>query len=107
MPVIMRRSLYAISGVLVIMPVLAAFAGRAIGPGVLHPANLNPNRFHQTEEMLTRTGATKENFTVLAQDGTTLRGWKVRSRSPSGDWILLFHGVSDNRTGVLGHAELL
>jgi len=29
------------------------------------------------------------------------------ARSHGGDWILLFHGVSDNRTGVLGPAELL
>jgi hypothetical protein len=36
-----------------------------------------------------------------------LRGWKIRSRFSSDDWILMFHGVSDNRTGVLGHAELL
>jgi alpha-beta hydrolase superfamily lysophospholipase len=57
--------------------------------------------------MLKRTGATKEDFVVTASDGIKLRGWKVRARSPNDDWILLFHGVSDNRTGVLGHAELL
>ena len=103
----MKRSLYALSGVLILSPILAALAGRAVGPGVLHPANLNPNRAQQTESMLERTGATNEDFTVLAPDGAPLRGWKVRPRSPNGDWILLFHGVSDNRTGVLGHAELL
>jgi uncharacterized protein len=36
-----------------------------------------------------------------------LRGWKIRPPLPIGDWVLLFHGVSDNRTGVLGHAEFL
>jgi fermentation-respiration switch protein FrsA (DUF1100 family) len=81
--------------------------GQAIGSGVLHPANLNPNRSAQTEAMLLRTGATKEDFSVRAADGIELRGWKVRAPAPSGNWVLLFHGVSDNRTGVLGHAELL
>src|SRR5208337_1294644 len=60
-----------------------------------------------TQTMLTRTGATKEEFDVLAKDGIVLKGWKVRPDSANGDWVLLYHGVSDNRTGVLGHAELL
>lgn len=108
----MRRTLYVrltyVAATLVLLaPILAAFAGRALGPGLLHPQNLNPMRIEQTEEMLNRTGAAKEDFLVHASDGVELRGWKVRARSPSGNWILLFHGVSDNRTGVLGHAELL
>jgi hypothetical protein len=36
-----------------------------------------------------------------------LRGWTIRPLSPNGDWVLLFHGVSDNRSGVLGQAELV
>jgi alpha-beta hydrolase superfamily lysophospholipase len=92
---------------LLLAPILAAFAGRALGPGLLHPKNLNPVRSQQTEDMLRRTGGTKEDFVVRTPDGIELRGWKVRARSPNSDWILLFHGVSDNRTGVLGHAELL
>jgi alpha-beta hydrolase superfamily lysophospholipase len=44
---------------------------------------------------------------VLAPDGIALRGWKVRPPSPNGNWVLLFHGISDNRTGVLGPAEFL
>lgn len=49
----------------------------------------------------------KSDFDVRAPDGIELRGWKVRPPSPNGDWVLLFHGVSDNRTGVLGAAEIL
>lgn len=101
------RLAYSALAVVVVMPVLAGFAGRAIGPGVLHPANFNPRRTEQTAAMLHRTGATKEDFTLLAWDGVSLRGWKVRPPTPNGDWILAFHGVSDNRTGVLGQAEFL
>jgi fermentation-respiration switch protein FrsA (DUF1100 family) len=108
----MRRALYVrliyVAAILVLLaPIFAAFVGPALGPGLLHPQNLNPMRLGQTEEMLHRTGAAKEDFLVHAPDGIELQGWKVRARSPNGDWILLFHGVSDNRTGVLGHAELL
>jgi pimeloyl-ACP methyl ester carboxylesterase len=92
---------------LFVAPAIAGLAGHAIGTGILHPANLNPPRSGQMEAMLMRTGAAKEHFSVRASDGVELRGWKVRSRMPSANWVLLFHGVSDNRTGVLGHAELL
>jgi alpha-beta hydrolase superfamily lysophospholipase len=102
-----NRLTYTVLIVLFVAPVFAGILGRAIGPGLLHPANLNPNRTVQTEEMLSRTGATKEDFSVRTEDGIELRGWKFRPQSPNGNWILLFHGVSDNRTGVLGHAEIL
>lgn len=98
---------YSASALVVVIPILAGLAGRAVGPAALHPANLNPKRTEQTAAMLGRTGATKEDFSIVAQDGTTLRGWKLRPPAPNGDWILAFHGVSDNRTGVLAHAELL
>ncbi len=44
---------------------------------------------------------------VQAPDGAVLRGWKARPIAPNGAWVLVFHGVSDNRTGMLGAAELL
>jgi fermentation-respiration switch protein FrsA (DUF1100 family) len=103
----MRRPIYLVGTLLVLIPVAAALAGMLIGPGIVHPANLNPERLQQTAEMLQRTSAKKEDFEVRAPDGATLRGWKIRPQAPSGDWVLLFHGVSDNRTGMLGSAELL
>jgi hypothetical protein len=69
--------------------------------------NLNPPRQTQTTQMIERTGALKEDFNVRAPDGVQLRGWKIRPTSPNSDWVLLMHGVSDNRTGVLGPAEFL
>jgi uncharacterized protein len=68
---------------------------------------LDSERSAATHGMLERTGATKLDFNVRAPDGVELRGWKVRPASPNGDWVLLFHGVSDNRSGVLGAAEIL
>lgn len=103
----MRRTIYLVSILLVSLPVLAAIAGLVIGPGIVRPMNLNPERLQQTTEMLQRTAATKEDLEVQASDGVVLRGWKVHPTAPSGDWVLLFHGVSDNRTGMLGAAEFL
>jgi uncharacterized protein len=102
----MRKAAYA-AGVLIFCELAAALIGRAIGPGVLHPMRLDRERVAETQAMLARTGAMKEDFDVRAADGVELRGWKVRPPSPNADWVLLFHGVSDNRTGVLGAAEIL
>ena len=67
---------------LALAPVLAAIAGLAIGPGVVRPMNLNPDRLQQTAEMLQRTSATKEDFEVRAADGAVLSGWKIRPPDP-------------------------
>lgn len=93
--------------VIVLLSVLSGFAGPSLGHAALHPMNLNPARRSETAEMLQRTSATKTDFAVRAADGIELRGWKIRPASPNANWVLLFHGVSDNRTGNLGSAELL
>lgn len=103
----MRRAGYPLIILLLLAPLTAGFLGHLIGPGLLHPLNLNPDRVEQTSQMLARTGATKEDIVVQAPGGVELHGWKTRPVAPNGDWVLLFHGVSDNRTGVLGYAEFL
>lgn len=103
----MRRFIYILVYTLLIVFVLAAFAGHVIGPGMLHPLRLNMERDGLYIAMAERTGAVKEDFTVIAPDGIELRGWKVRARQPNNDWVLLYHGVSDNRTGTLGVSEIL
>ena len=103
----MKRLGYIAITILALLPIAAGIIGHNIGPGILHPANLNPQREAETNEMLARTRAHKTDFTVHANDNIELRGWKIAPPSPNQDWVLLFHGVSDNRTGVLGHAEFL
>src|SRR5260370_20530184 len=103
-----RRSYLTIL-ILGITSALAAFAGNGIGGGIIHPARLplTPERMLWVNKMLQHTGAAKEDFTVRASDGIILRGWKVRLPAPNGNWVLLFHGIADNRTGNSGHGEFL
>jgi uncharacterized protein len=101
-----RLAILFVAG-LALLSVLSGAAGYFIGPAILHPMNLHAERTAQTAAMLARTGAAKENFEVHAPDGVSLKGWKVRAPQPNGDWMLVLHGVSDNRTGNLGHAEFL
>ncbi len=44
---------------------------------------------------------------VRASDGALLHGWKVVPANPNGSWILAFHGVADNRAGIVGQSEIL
>jgi alpha-beta hydrolase superfamily lysophospholipase len=103
----MRCPKYFAIGILTISPIVAGYVGASIGGGILHPARLNRMRLEETDQMLNRTGATKSDFNVQATDGVTLKGWKVRPAAANRDWVLLYHGVSDNRTGDIGHAEFL
>ena len=68
----MRRASYLLIASLILAPFAAAILDCFIGPGVLHPMNLNPDRIEQTARMLAVTGATKEDFDVRASDGVEL-----------------------------------
>jgi alpha-beta hydrolase superfamily lysophospholipase len=102
-----RRAIYITIIFLLLVPVLAGLAGNAIGPRFLHPARFNPERSRHAQEMFRRTKTSGQDFVVQARDNAELHGWKIRAAEPNGDWVLLFHGISDNRTGMLGAAELL
>ncbi len=105
----MRRRLLIGVGIIVLLPLCAGLAGEAIGSGVLHPMRrpLTPKLIEDADEHFARVNARREDFDVRAPDGVLLHGWKVRPAQANGDWVLLFHGVSDNRVGVAGHAEFL
>ncbi len=92
-----------------LLALLAAGAGKLLGGGVLHPRRLelNAKLVARADQVFARVGAWREDFDVRAPDGVLLRGWKVRPRQPNGDWVLLFHGVADNRVGMLAYAEFL
>jgi uncharacterized protein len=106
----MRRRLIRIALILLFFPpLLAAVAGWLLGPTFLHPIRreLTPDLLREADASFAVTGATREDFDVHAPDGVLLKGWKVRPKNPNGNWVLLFHGVSDNRVGVIGQSEFL
>jgi alpha-beta hydrolase superfamily lysophospholipase len=61
----------------------------------------------ESDRIWQKVDAIPDGFEVRAPDNVRLRGWKVRPRFANGDWVLLLHGVSDNRTGMTGQAGLL
>ena len=106
----MRRRLIRIALMLVLFPpILAAVVGWLASPALVHPIRreLTSDLIREADASFAATGATREDFDVRAPDGVLLRGWKVRSKNPNGNWVLLFHGQADNRVGTIGQSEFL
>ena len=105
----MRRIFRILLIILFFPPLLSALAGWVAGPGFLHPIRreVTPDMIRDARNTFPQIGAECDNLEVRAPDGVLLRGWKVRSAHPNGSWVLVFHGVADNRMGVLEHARIL
>jgi len=98
-------------------PIIAMVMGWLVAPSFLHPVRrpLTPDLVQQAKVSFAQVGTQPEEFDVRASDpstplgagGVLLRGWKVRAAQPNGAWVLLFHGVADNRMGVVEHALFL
>jgi uncharacterized protein len=90
-------------------PIIAMAIGWLVAPAFLHPQRrpLMPDLVQQAKISFAQLGTQPQEFDVRAGDGILLSGWKVRAPQPNGAWVLLFHGVADNRMGVVEHARLL
>jgi uncharacterized protein len=88
---------------------MPAGAGGILGPIVLHPVrrSIGAAQLAQADESFSRDSAIREDFRVTALDGVVLRGWKVRPAHPNGDWVLLFHGRSQNRLAMMNYGHFL
>jgi uncharacterized protein len=106
----MRRRLIRIALILLLFPpLLAAVAGWLVAPGFLTPIRreLTPDLIREADASFAVTHSFRRDFDVRAPGGALLRGWKVTPPNPNGSWVLLFHGVADNRVGVIGQSEFL
>lgn len=106
----MCRRLIRIAVILLLLPpILAAVAGWLVAPWYLHPIRrkLTPDLIREADACFALSHAKREEFDAHAPDGVLLRGWKVSPPNPNRSWVLLFHGVADNRVGVIGQSEFL
>jgi len=104
-----RRIIRILLILLLFPPLLAGIAGWLVAPSFLHPIRreLTPDLIREADASFTFSGGRREEFDVRATDGILLRGWNVRPKQPNGSWVLLFHGVADNRIGVVSQSEFL
>jgi pimeloyl-ACP methyl ester carboxylesterase len=106
----MRRRILRILIILLFFPpVLAMALGWLVAPSFLHPIRrpLTQNLVLQADVSFAQISVRREPFDVRGPDGILLHGWKIGAAQPNGSWVLLFHGVADNRMGVLEHALFL
>jgi alpha-beta hydrolase superfamily lysophospholipase len=47
------------------------------------------------------------DVSIAAMDGAILRGWNIRPQHGNGDTVILLHGHTDNRAGMLNVADML
>lgn len=104
------RLLLGIFLTLLVAPLLIAMVlGWLAAPNFLQPVRraLAPDLVQQADASFGQIGLHREAFDVRAPDGVLLHGSKVRAAHPNGSWVLLFHGVADNRMGVVEHSLFL
>jgi fermentation-respiration switch protein FrsA (DUF1100 family) len=104
----LQNSLLASVLALLFLP-LPAFAAGIFAPYILHPVRreITADEIKSADQAFAQIGATRTDLVATARDGVVLRGWKVRTARPHGDWVLLLHGRSQNRLSMMGYARFL
>jgi len=87
----------------------AAAVGGVLGSGMLHPYRrpVTSGDIATADQLFAAVHAMRSDFEAIAPDGAKLRGWKVRAENPNGDWVMILHGVGDNRASQTGYAQFL
>ena len=85
------------------------FGGMWLGEVATHPGR-RPLTLAVQNEVKLYTTENKIDFrdaSVTANDGAVLRGWLFHPAHANGSTVILLHGVSDNRLGMLGYGRWL
>jgi len=88
---------------------VCAVIGKVATEGALHPARarLVPAAWEIAGGIAAQDHADLTEASIVAADGSVLRAWSLKPATWNGDSVMLFHGQSDNRAGMLGNAGLL
>lgn len=88
---------------------VSLLAGVFLAEGTLHPSRrlLTAKDEMQAQEMAKSHEARLTNVAIVASDHATLRAWSIQPRNSNGHAVILLHGLSDNRMGMIGYADLL
>jgi uncharacterized protein len=93
---------------LVVCSILALAAGVFVAEGTLHPGRRPlPKRSPSLGlKIADLNDADLAEVTISAADGAALQAWSLHPRKDTGDAVILFHGLSDNRLGMLAYAQI-
>ncbi|MBZ5658441.1 MAG: alpha/beta fold hydrolase [Acidobacteriia bacterium] len=105
----MKRIAVLSTLVLLLHAGLCVIAGIFVADGALHPARrpLDAEERAYAVKTAEQAGSELQDVSLMEPDRTDLKGWLIRPVIDNGNAVILLHGLSDNRGGVIGHAELL
>ncbi|MGB6431481.1 MAG: alpha/beta fold hydrolase [Candidatus Acidiferrales bacterium] len=105
----MHIALIVLGVPLLLAAALSGVVGYEEGPWILRPARrpLSQELIAGAGGAFGAVGGSLDDFDVRAADAAILRGWLGRPSSANGDWVLLFHGIGDNRAGMVSYASFL
>jgi dipeptidyl aminopeptidase/acylaminoacyl peptidase len=105
----MRTCLRWTAALVAVWLVVSAAVGILAAELALHPGRraLGPQDEERAQAVAARNHAQWAEVSVAGDDGATLRGWSIRPLRANGDAVILLHGHTDNRAGMLGNADLL
>jgi alpha-beta hydrolase superfamily lysophospholipase len=88
---------------------LSFIAGVFVAEGTLHPGrrSLLAKDEMQAQGMAHSYDSALANVAITARDGANLSAWSIRPRNSNGKAVILLHGLSDNRLGMIGYADLV
>ncbi len=77
--------------------------------GALHPGRrvVQAGDEALARQIAAQNHADLDDVAIAARDGAILRAWSIGPHAGNGDAVILLHGVSDNRAGMLGIANML
>src|SRR4249919_1378110 len=87
---------------------VSALGGYFIVEGALHPSKkeLTEQTLHRAKVIATQVHASLKEVSVHAKDGIILKAWYFDEASDSNKSVILFHGLGDNRKGMIGYVQL-
>jgi hypothetical protein len=108
----MKHSRFALLSGLVLVSAwisICAAVGYVAADLALHPGRraLTAALEARAQTVAASNHAELSEVSIAAKDGAILRGWNIEPKHGNGDAVILLHGHTDNRAGMLGSADML
>jgi uncharacterized protein len=104
---LMKKSLKIVALIFAVYLILSLVGGIVLAEASLHLWRRPLSHRQQTQALIHQEFHTDlQEVSMTASDGVVLKGWYVHPGAYNGDAVVLAHGITDNREGVAGYAEL-
>jgi len=103
-----RRLSWALLG-LTLYLILCVVGGVLLADGAMHPVrrSLHEDEIAGFRQAVQAKKAKMTDVSIATPDGVVLRGWMIVPLRTNGNAVVVFHGLADNRLGMIGYGELL